>query len=61
MFLLFFVPNRIIWDDFKKFFVENNDPWAVTDDVLIPIVKAPSDGGWKVGTIADYMGLPVNK
>lgn len=56
----FFVPNRIIWDDFKKFFGENNDPWAVTDDVLIPIVKAPSDG-WKVGTIADYMGLPVNK
>lgn len=56
----FFVPNRIIWDDFKKFFGENNDPWAVTDEVLIPIVKAPSDG-WKVGTIADYMGLPVNK
>lgn len=56
----FFVPNRIIWDDFKKFFGENNDPWAVTEDVLIPIVKAPSDG-WKVGTIADYMGLPVNK
>lgn len=56
----FFVPNRIIWDDFKKFFGENDDPWAVTDEVLIPIVKAPSDG-WKVGTIADYMGLPVNK
>lgn len=56
----FFVPNRIIWDDFKKFFGENNDPWAVTDDVLIPVVKAPSDG-WEVGTIADYMGLPVNK
>ena len=56
----FFVPNRIIWDDFKKFFGENNDPWDVIDDVLIPIVKAPIDG-WKVGTIADYMGLPVNK
>lgn len=56
----FFVPNRIIWDDFKKFFGENDDPWAVTDDVLIPIVRAPSDG-WEVGTIADYMGLPVNK
>lgn len=56
----FFVPNRIIWDDFKKFFGENNDPWAVTEDVLIPIVKSPDDG-WKVGTIADYMGLPVNK
>lgn len=56
----FFVPNRIIWDDFKKFFGENNDPWAVTDDVLVPVVKAP-DAGWEVGTIADYMGLPVNK
>jgi hypothetical protein len=56
----FFVPNRIIWDDFKKFFGENNDPWAVTDDVLIPVIKSPKSG-WKVGTIADYMGLPVNK
>lgn len=56
----FFVPNRIIWDDFKKFFGENNDPWAVTDEVLIPVINSPSDG-WKVGTIADYMGLPVNK
>ncbi|WP_374696837.1 major capsid protein [Spiroplasma endosymbiont of Polydrusus formosus] len=39
----YFVPNRIIWDDFKKFFGENNDPWAVIDDVLIPIIKDPSD------------------
>lgn len=40
----FFVPNRIIWDDFKKFFGENNDPWAVNDDVLVPVVKAPDAG-----------------
>lgn len=56
----FFVPNRIIWDDFKKFFGENEDPWAVSSEILIPTVSSPTNG-WEIGTIADYMGLPVNK
>lgn len=56
----FFVPNRIIWDDFKKFFGENEDPWAVSGEILVPTVSSPTDG-WKIGTIADYMGLPINK
>ena len=55
----FFVPNRLVWDHWKQFMGENTESaWIPEVDYTIPQVTAP-DGGWNVGTIADYMGVPT--
>lgn len=55
----YFVPNRLIWDDWKKFMGENTDgAWAIQTKPTIPQITAPANG-WEIGTIADYMGIPT--
>lgn len=55
----FFVPSRLCWDHWKEFMGENTQSaWIPTTDYTIPQITAPS-GGWKVGTIADYFGIPT--
>ena len=55
----FFVPNRLVWKHWKEFCGENTQgAWAPTVEYSIPTI-APPVGGFSVGTLADYMGLPV--
>lgn len=55
----FFVPHRLVWEHWKEFMGENSDSaWLPEVDYTIPQLSAP-DGGWNVGTIADYMGIPT--
>lgn len=54
----FFVPNRLVNENWEKFMGANDDPWAVTETLTIPKLKAP-EGGWEQGTIADYFGIPI--
>lgn len=55
----FFVPNRLVWSHWKEFMGENTESaWLPTTEYAIPQLTAPS-GGWDVGTIADYMGIPT--
>lgn len=55
----FFVPHRIVWDHWKEFWGENNvTAWEQQVEYTIPQIEAPN-GGWNVGTIADYMGIPT--
>lgn len=55
----FFVPNRLVWRHWQEFCGENTESaWIPQTVYQIPQIEAPS-GGWNVGTIADYMGLPV--
>lgn len=55
----FFVPNRLVWKHWKEFCGENTEgAWAPTVEYTIPTI-APPEGGFAVGTLADYMGLPV--
>lgn len=55
----FFVPNRIIWEHWKNFMGENtSSEWLPSATYAIPKINPPS-GGWNVGTIADYLGIPV--
>lgn len=54
----FFVPHRLVWDHWKEFWGENDDPWIQETEYEIPQITAPS-GGWTEGTIADYMGIPT--
>lgn len=55
----FFVPNRLVWKHWKEFNGENTESaWLPTTEYSIPQITAPS-GGWTVGTLADYFGLPT--
>lgn len=55
----FFVPTRLTWEHWKEFNGENTQSaWIPATEYTIPQITAPS-GGWNVGTIADYMGLPT--
>ena len=53
----FAVPMRLLWDNFQKFNGEQENPGDSTD-YLVPQVKTPV-GGFPVGGIADYFGLPT--
>ena len=56
----FFVPDRIVWSHWKQFMGENTESaWVPSTEYEIPVIASP-DGGWKEGTIADYMGIPTN-
>jgi len=53
----FFVPNRLLWDNWQRFNGEQTNPGDSTD-FLIPQVTPPA-GGWAYGSIGDYLGLPT--
>lgn len=56
----FFVPNRLVWNHWKEFNGENTESaWIPQTEYSVPQITAPA-GGWNVGTLADYFGLPVN-
>ena len=55
----FAVPIRLIWDNWQKFNGEQEEPGDSTD-YLVPQVTPPS-GGWSVGSLSDYFGLPTGK
>lgn len=55
----FFVPNRLVWDHWKEFCGENTESaWIPETEYSIPQITAPA-GGWQVGTLADYFGVPT--
>lgn len=55
----FFVPNRLVWQHWKEFCGENTaGAWAPKTEYTLPTI-APPAGGFALGTIADYMGLPI--
>lgn len=55
----FFVPSRLCWQHWREFNGENTESaWYPTVDYSIPQITSPA-GGWNVGTIADYMGIPI--
>lgn len=53
----FFIPNRLIWDNWGKLCGEQIDPGDSTD-FLVPVINAPV-GGYATHSIYDYMGLPI--
>jgi len=52
----FFVPNRLVWENWQKFNGEQDNPGDSTD-FTIPTVTF--GGGVAEGSTADYFGLPV--
>ncbi|GAB0724657.1 hypothetical protein NB16F79_37490 [Escherichia coli] len=53
----FSVPYRLVWDNWQRFNGEQKNLGDSTD-FLIPQIKAPA-GGFKVGSLADYFGVPT--
>lgn len=59
----FFVPLRLLWDNFEKFMGDNPNPVSnpTPTDYLTPIIDYSAyDTGILTGSIFDYMGVPVN-
>lgn len=55
----FFVPCRLCWSHWKEFNGENTESaWLPSTEYEVPQITAP-EGGWSVGTIADYFGIPT--
>lgn len=53
----FFVPNRLVWDNWQRFMGEQDDP-GDSIDFVIPQMVSPV-GGYAIGSLQDYMGLPT--
>lgn len=63
-FYYFFCPNRILWDNFKRFMGEANDePWMPAKTYQVPKIVISGDSTEKAypaeQTILDYMGVPT--
>ncbi len=62
----YFVPNRLVWTHWKEFMGENtSSPWVSATEYSVPqlssgISQNHGGIGFGVGSVADYMGLPVN-
>lgn len=54
----FAVPNRLLWDHWVNMCGEQANPDDSTDYVL-PTITATEPGGFAVGSIHDYFGLPT--
>lgn len=65
----FFVPNRLVWDHFKRFMGENDTaPWVQKTEYQIPQIEITNQYQnnsklyctVKKGSVLDHMGIPTN-
>lgn len=55
----FFVPNRIVWDNWVKMMGERRSPNDSIDYTVPQLVAPAAEEPFQPGSIFDYMGLPV--
>jgi len=55
----FFVPCRLVWNNWQKFMGEQDNPGDSTS-FTVPVCSSPV-GGWLAGSLQDYMGLPTRR
>lgn len=53
----FFVPNRLLWNNWQRFMGQQDNP-GDSISYVIPQHTSPV-GGYPVGSLQDYMGLPT--
>jgi len=53
----FYVPNRLVWENWQKFMGERSPNPDSSIDYLVPQVTGDESGD-AVGSLADYMGIP---
>ena len=55
----FFVPNRLTWEHWRELNGENTkSAWLPDTEYNVPQITSP-EGGWNIGTLADYFGIPT--
>jgi hypothetical protein len=54
----FFVPNRLLWDNFKKFHGQQDNP-ADSIDFTVPIMTSTASTGYANESLHDYFGIPT--
>lgn len=57
-YFFFFVPMRLVWDNWEKFCGAQEDPGDSTD-FLVPTVTLSTGSGAEVGSIYDKFGIPT--
>lgn len=57
-FFFFFVPNRLVWNNWERMNGAQTDPGDTTDYIM-PIVAAPAGTGVVVGNLYDHFGIPT--
>jgi len=57
----FFVPMRLVWDNYAKFFGEQKNPGDSTDYVIPMRNPSATSGDVQSGSLGDYFGLPIKK
>lgn len=60
----FFVPNRLVWSNWKKFNGEQASPYDIQDYIdaesfSVPVITPPDTVGFINGSIFDHMGMPT--
>lgn len=50
-----YVPYRLLWDDWENFRTGGPDGMDASE---VPYITAP-EGGFKIGSLADYLGIPT--
>ena len=51
-----FIPTRLLWDKWEDFITGGPDGM---DASIMPTIKAPAEGGFAVGSLHDYLGVPT--
>lgn len=59
-FFFFFVPNRLVWDNWEKFNGAQDNPGDSTD-FLVPALSLTPGESFAVNSLADHMGLPIGE
>lgn len=54
-FFFFFIPNRLVWENWQRFCGEQDNPTDSTDYLIPQTTVTPA-----VGSLFDYFGLPVS-
>ena len=57
-YFFFFVPNRLVWDNWERFNGAQDNPGDSTS-YICPQITAPTVTGFTVGSIFDKYGLPT--
>lgn len=53
----FFVPNRLLWDNWEKLNGQQDNPGDSTD-YLVPQMVSPAGSGYATGSLSHCMGIP---
>ena len=57
----FFVPNRLVWDNWQYFMGERKDPTDNPDDFSVPLVRCDMENTRAGFSLVDYFGLPLQE